>query len=290
MRVCVMFLLTGPSHLPNLAVCVRSLRKWWSGDVKIGAWPESILVARQIAADPRVDAEIIPCDADYKGKNAQEIAKIALIQTVKSHEMVIYLDADLLIQGSIAPLYLAATQSPVAFSATQFCDWTMQKGIPRGRVERLFPYDEIPRGLIEAAVQPEMPSYNSGIFASRPDSEVLPTWGKWTEVSRKIYISGESSLHPIAQKYPIATLWGGKFNCSTIYQSPNLPDDQVAIWHFHGDSNLRPGKSLRGFRMWWPHLMATMDENIGGIRDWWSTIAPTNGHLMEAWNHQNDYL
>lgn len=272
MRSCVVFFITGPSHLPNVAVAAHSLRKsGWTGPVFIYAWAESYAIAKEIGDDPRIDAEAILRTDEYRGKNAQEIAKISLIQDIRDFDVVVYLDADLLIMKPINPLIEAVEQSPTGFAATQFCNWKMSQGIPRRRVERLFKIPGIEAVHVNNAMNPDAFSYNSGIFATRPNSIVLPEWGDWTFRARGIFISGEAALHPIAQKHKIVTM-PGSWNCSPNFKSKYLPDDQVCIWHFHGDCNTRPSKSPRGVALWFPEFQAAMTTNIGGLQNWVADI------------------
>jgi len=263
-----MFLITGPSHLANLVVAIDSLRLHWNGPVLVYAFPESYQIAKQICEDTCTAATVIECDATYRKKNAQEIAKIALIQTIKDYDEIVYLDADLIIQKPIEPLFAAAASSPVGFAATQFCDWMMSQGVPTARVSRLLQFAEIPSLCVHMALRPTQVSYNSGIFATRVDSPVLPEWGHWTEISKNIYISGETALHAIAQKYSIATLRHGVYNCSPKYQSRIVSDGDVGIWHFHGDCNTRPKKSERGVAMWLDYFTRVLAANVGGVNDW----------------------
>lgn len=279
----VMYLITGPSHLPNLAVSLKSLRRHWAGDVLVYAWPESYDIARQIADDPNICAQAVPCDAEYKRRNAQEIAKIRYINQIKDYGRIVYIDADTLIQKPLTELFESINTSPVKFVATQFCNWTMPC-IAKVRVARLRGIPGIHQGSIELALQRGQPSYNSGIFSCSPSSPILPVWGDWTDKAKGVFISGESTLHAIAQLYPIRTLFRGVYNCSPQekYQSPDLPDADVAIWHFHGDCNLRPTKSPRGVRMWWPHFQQALDENVGGMADWLEKIP--NEFLLDLVN------
>lgn len=273
MKTAVIFLMTGPSHLPNLCVSLMSLRNVWDGMVFVYAWEDSFEIAEKICKDHRINAVPVLCHPThgYRGKNSQEISKIDLIQQIKDYDVVVYLDADLIIKKSIQPL-IDATDNESGSVITQFNSWSMRNGIPRGRVKRLLQFPEVDAEWVHESMKFQYPALNSGVFACRPDAPMLPEWGRWTEISRTIYISGESALHPISLKYKIPVLRNGVFNCSTKYQSPSLPDEDVAIWHFHGDSNTRYNKSPRGVRMWYPEFEKIMDQNVGEIEDWINAI------------------
>lgn len=281
----VFYLQTGPCHLANMVVSLRSLRRVWCGDVLVYAWPESFEIAQKICAVPEISAMVFKCDATYRRKNAQECAKIPLIYSdpvLKDYDTLVYLDADTTIQKSISPLFHAAEKSEVGFAGTQFGSWKMPQGVPTTRVSRMLGIDGIDQEMVKRSLLPGMPSYNSGIFATTPDSPVLPVWADWTYKARSIYISGECALHPIAQKFPIRTLENGMWNCSPMFQSRTLADEDVGIWHFHGDCNLRPNKSEKGVGLWWPEYQKVYDENVAGIREWWDKIG--NDFLIELSN------
>jgi lipopolysaccharide biosynthesis glycosyltransferase len=237
-------------------------------------WPESTQFCEKICAVPEISARCIECEPihNYRAKNAQESSKIPLIAGIKDFDMVVYLDADTIIRKSLEPLIQAAADSPTGFAATQFGSWRMHQGVPRARVGRMLGIDPIPEEYVHKALNPEAYSYNSGVFATRPNSVVLPDWGVWTYAARNIYISGETTLHAIAQKYQITTLENGVFNNSPMYQSKLLKDEDVAIWHFHGDCNTRPDKSKKGVDIWLPEFKKVFDANMAGVQTWWSMI------------------
>jgi hypothetical protein len=285
----VFYLMTGPSHLHNLVVSLVSLRRHFHGPVYVAAWgecpeaPITYRLVKQICADERIRAEPIHINPpDYRGKNAQEIGKIKYLQDglPALENPVVYLDADTIICKPLTPLIDAVNLSPVHFVATQFADWKMRRGVARGRVERLLGIDGIDQDAVKKSLQPHEFSLNSGVFACRTDSPALPVWGEWTEAAKHIFISGECAQHPLAQKFPIYVLPHGKFNCSPKHKPEWLDDVDVSIWHFHGDSNLRPEKSQRGFELWWPEFQKVLRADVGGIRDWLGEIQ--NGYLTGA--------
>lgn len=275
----VCYLITGSSHLANIVVSLVSLRRHWDGPVLFYAWPESYGIAERICADPSIDATPILCDAEYKRRNAQEIHKIALIQSIKDFDRIVYLDADTIVMKSIVPLIVEIDSSPSEFVATQFGEWRMHQKTPTARVSRLLGIDGVPEEYVRAALSPELPSYNSGVFACSPTSPVLPDWGDWTNRARGIYISGECALHPIARKYPITTLYGGAYNCSPKYKARSLPVEDVAIWHFHGDCNTRPDKCEYGVQLWWSAFSEVFKKNTAGVQDWIKDIG--NAYLPD---------
>jgi hypothetical protein len=114
-------------------------------------------------------------------------------------------------------------------------------------------------------------SVNGGVFACRPTSPVLPLWHEWTVAARNIFISDETVLHTmmwIFSKSQFFVARGGHYNCSPKYQPDYVKNEEVIVWHFHGDSNTRFKKSPRGTRIWWPEYQQCLKENIGGMADW----------------------
>jgi hypothetical protein len=57
-----------------------------------------------------------------------------------------------------------------------------------------------------------------------------------------------------------------------MYQSRNLADENVGVWHFHGDCNTRLEKSPRGVNLWWASFAPAYRNNLGGVRDWVGAI------------------
>lgn len=264
--------MTGRPHLPYLVVMLRSLRKFHNENIIVYAWPESYEIVKTIGKEAEFNIEPRYWDSEYKGKNAQEIEKIKIVQGLRNeYDSCLYLDADLLINGNLD--YMFEMSEKYGFCATQFCNWDMTCSIAYNRVKRLIGIEGIDQYMVKQALRSTEVSFNSGIFSCSPVSPVLPPWGEWTWLSRRVYISGETALHPVMQRFmPIgkATIAaGGAYNCSTLRFKPkNLKDEDVKIWHFHGDSNTKFEKSPRGARMWYPKYIEAMEENLGGIRDW----------------------
>ncbi len=272
----ITYVMSHPAHLPYLIVSLRSLRRYWKGNIYVHAWPESLEFVLEIARD-LTELCIIPVlwEPEHRKKNAQFESKQLVVQSMKDCELVLYLDADTLIKGDLTPLFDAAEKP--GFLATQFGAWTTQGKIIQGRVKRLRQFPEINQAAVEHVLEHKWPSVNGGVFCCRPDSQVLRWWHEWTKVARSIFISDETVLHSLMPIFslggkvhapPMAIYQGGAFNCSPRYQPNYLPDDQVKIWHFHGDCNSRPQKSKRAVELWWPEYVLCLHRNVGGVADW----------------------
>lgn len=283
MKTSVNYLLSGPDHLPYLVVSLNELRKHWQGEVNVYAWPESFDIARHIETDWRLGIKAYLSDPTYRGKNAQFFAKIKLMQTIKS-DIAVYLDADTMPVKDISQLFEVPTNG---FLATQFCDWTSDVGQPKNRVSRLIGREDIDQEAVMKVITERYPSLNGGVFGCCPDSTILPLWENWTSKVLDIFIADETVLHALlpyseANNLPFKVELGGRFNCSPKYIPSTFHDEDVTIWHFHGDSNLRPEKCPKGVYLWWKAYRQCRQQNIGAINGWIHQIGNTYLRQVEA--------
>lgn len=111
---------------------------------------------------------------------------------------------------------------------------------------------------------------------------MLSRWLQWTLAVRDLFIADETVLHAIVAYYEVSGLVAvavDGWNCSPKHKPETLPDDQVRIWHFHGDSNVRPEKSLKGHELWYPAFAECLADNTAEIQDWIDGI--DNKHLAK---------
>lgn len=277
-RSTIVFLISGSAHLPYLVVSLRSLRRFYGGRVVVYVYPESEGLVREIAKDTRLDIQVVLWEPRYRGKNGQFTQKILVMQQLDVG-VALYLDADTMPMCDPEPLLELGSR--VGFCATQFCDWKSNNGKAANRIRGLLGREGIDRESVEYVLNNPLPSVNGGVFACRPSSLVLPTWHEWTMACRDMFIADETVLHammgvyanPAQPMHPDAECQmivaeGGAWNCSPKFQPVDLADKDVAIWHFHGDSCVRPTKSQKGYNLWWPVFESCCDMNIGSIRDW----------------------
>ena len=283
----VVFLLSGPAHLPYLLCSLRTLRNHWAGDVHVYAWPESFRYMDMIAQDKRLFVDGLHLrEPVQRGRNSQFLDKIRLVQGLASEaDKVIYLDADTTIHGSLQPLLMHLER--YSFVATQFCDWTTLGTTVRNRLDRLREIPEIDCRAIDLLATTPFPSVNGGVWAARPESPVLQRWEEWTAAAKeRVFIADEAVLHllQVLERGMWVVTEHGRFNTSPKYQSDKLNAEQVVVMHYHGDSNVRPNKSLRGYEMWMPLWQEAWEDNLGGCRDWWPAVQADRA-TRNKWMH-----
>ena len=273
-RIC--YLTSYPAHLPYLLISLDTLRRYWSGDVFVYAWPESFEQVKRIAEDKRLFVNAVLRNPWQRGKNSQFLDKIRLVRSMEGQvERVMYLDADTSIHGSVQPLLNMLDRH--SFVATQFNDWTTAGGVIKNRINRLIDYPAIDRNAIDVVTSTIWPSVNGGVWCCRPDSPVLRRWEEWTlDAKEGVFIADEAVLHLMqivfnSTEFFVATEQG-RWNCSPKHMSDKLAWSDLRVLHYHGDSNARPAKSQRGFDIWWPMWTRAWEDNLGGCQEWWPQI------------------
>lgn len=280
----IVYLMSGPAYMPYLVTSLYSLRKIWDGEVEVHAWPNTFEFAVRCAAKSFKPITVVIREPQYTGKNAQFLDKIKLMQTLQPG-VNMYLDADTLpVRRDV--LDRLFEMGECGFCATQWNTWVSNGRMVGGRIKRLLDREGIPQEYVHEALSKAYPSVNGGVFACRPESAALPLWEQWTSKVLDIFIADETTLHAVMVKFLIESGWGktlypkgfrvvfdvatggGKFNSSPSKKDKKLLDDEVGIWHGHGNSFIRPDKSAKGVAMWWPIYQHCLKENIGGIADW----------------------
>jgi hypothetical protein len=264
----IVYLLSGPAHLPYLATSLLSLRRHWTGTVKVFAWAESFEIAKAIAEDERIQAEPVASVPTYRGKNDQFISKIRLMQEQESGPN-LYLDADTLVAGPLDEMFSAAECYGMA--VTQFCNWTTAGNLIRGRIERLREFKTINGRWIDEVTTAIYPSVNGGVFCCMPNNLVLDVWHKWSFDAKSIFICDECVLHlmvPMFAPQERLVVMPGRFNSSPKYVKTEPKYSQVRVWHGHGDCWVRPQKSPEGWEMWSAALKECRQLNVGQINEW----------------------
>jgi hypothetical protein len=250
------------------------LRRVYKGKIVVYAYPESIDTVQFIAADPRLEIEARLWEPPYRGKNGQFLNKIMVMQQADS-DVAMYLDADTMVARDISHGFEYGLTRD--FIATQFCDWVSNSGTIKKRVSRLLGRDPINQQAVKSVLETPHPSVNGGVFFCRPSSEVLDKWLEWSMAVKDIFICDETALHAVMGHYmdlaPSDRRWfgvigHGAYNCSPKYRPIDLKDDDVYVWHGHGDSFVRENKCKFGVELWLPEFKNCLHQNLGGCRRW----------------------
>jgi hypothetical protein len=281
MNKVVYYHVSGRAHLPYLVVSLKTLREWWSGEVRVYAWPESIDTVKQICLDSRLAATAFEDEKiEGSGKGTHYLPKIRIAQTLREYDASLYIDCDTSINGNLEALFVAGQQA--GFAVPQFNDWNTGRGVIKARLERLKQFSPtIPASLVDQLCNSEYPSLNCGVWACHHSSIVLPVWYDWTRTALGVFIPDEMTLHVLQLRFPTLRIVDGRYNASPKYWSRK---SEPAIWHYHGNLATKrmgdgdgPAKSEKGMSMWWNLFDKCRKEHVGSINDWLYTCG--NSHL-----------
>jgi len=281
MKPIVCYLMSGPAHLPYLLTSLYQLRKHYHGEICVYAWPESYWAVELISHDRRLGIKPVLRSpvTGYRGKNAQFFDKLHMMGELPLDVIGVYLDADTMPVGPIDKLIRHADQ--YGFAATQFNGWLSNRGVVRRRISRLLGRKGIDQSGVEMAMLLPLKSVNGGVFACRPNSRVLSMWREQTSHVLDIFIADETVLHATLPIQPDGeyTVLSGKYNSSPKHKDPLTLDEDVVIWHMHGDSNVRLNKCVKGIQLWWPVYCKCVEDRIGNVSQWHSIC---NNRYLDA--------
>ncbi|MCZ2344462.1 MAG: class I SAM-dependent methyltransferase [Bacteroidales bacterium] len=268
------YLLTGVSHAARLVVSLVSLRRYHRGPIVLyTSQPESHRIGEQCAADLRLRVEHRVVSQPRLRRNATFVLKTQL-PLVVPEETALFLDADTMVTGDLAPL--AAKLDASAFVATQFANWRSTTRPIRKRVERWrtlapqFEPDAAWQRRMDRALEPH-PAINSGVFAWRKGAPILEDWARLTRLGHRLFIPDEVALQILLPDYPHAIL-DQRFNCSPRF---GAYQDDVRIWHFHGDRHEKPGP---GRDRWFPEFQSCWHADYAGMQSRWSDSVIERDH------------
>lgn len=259
----VTYLLTGGGHAARLIVSIASLRRHYDGPITLFTTrDDSHAIGARITADPRLQVEHRHLNEVANRKNTSYLTKV-LIHTASPYEVTTFFDADTLIVGDIEPLADSAERA--GLTVTHFAGWLTSGRKMRNRIERWrhlrqeiyssYDYQE----LVNSALNSH-PAINLGVFAFRRGFEGAEIWWQLAWAGRNLFICDELSLQILLPRLKHEVL-DCRFN-GTLQFSPN--DDDVRVWHFHGDKHVRQGLPKA---LWLPHFFDCLDQNLGGLQE-----------------------
>jgi hypothetical protein len=127
----------------------------------------------------------------------------------------------------------------------------------RSRCEK---WQSVAPNLVNRAVANAIPAVNTGVFAFTKKSQIMEPWLELTK-KNPIFIADEIAMQLLYLDYPHRLL-DDRYNCSGVY---GAHQQDVVIWHFHGDKHLREGPSRSA---WWPVYKECVEGDVGGINKW----------------------
>ena len=210
----------GTNCLVRLLVCLRSLRQWWGGPVTVCL--EGAHSSKFVETLCDLHARVVEVASSTAGNYVRKIE--ACVEF--AFERTLWLDNDTLVCGPIDDLFDSLQH--YSFAVPHFADWYSNKRLIQSRV---FQFRGIcPTAWLDEAVRCH-PAVNTGVFAFKKESEVLPIW---LDLSRqgdgRVRLTDEIALQVLLPRYPIGIL-DPKFNVSVKY--PVRLDDSRII-HYHG--------------------------------------------------------
>lgn len=248
-------------HLARLAVSLWSLRKIYDGPVSILSAGGDSGIVEQLAADPHIDAHVVPIDIPLRRRHTAYCAKPSLWRWTP-YERSLYLDADTIVVGD--PREASQVQGPLV--VTRFASWVTTGKIYSSRIRQWLKVThsqvDIP-ALARSVLDLPFPAINTGVLLFDRNNPELATWETVAQAGHACSFTDELALQILLPTMACGWL-DDRWNASPIYH--HCRPEQVRIWHFHGCKNLRKdaGKTL-----WLPVFKEAYRANVGGIQSWY---------------------
>jgi hypothetical protein len=259
----VLYFNAGPKHCVHLIVSVASLRRHYSGPVQICCEAEgpgrecAEWIARDDALAPVV---VLPDKRLVGGGHGQSYFCKTMLPRLSMFDQTIFLDADTLVVGDIAPLWSDPASGEVVL--TQFADWVTTGGKMR---QRIIPWREVEPERADRMLAKPWPALNTGVMAWSKNSEPFADDWHHTCKKRVVFMADELAAQIIYPDHPHRVM-DDRFNCSVVFppQGQTVESRQdVRVLHGHGGKFWkRPG----GWHFYREPLLAALDQNRGNIQ------------------------
>ena len=244
----------GTKCLPRLIVCLRSLRKHYSGN---------LTVFLEGPHDPRLVSGIrenFKADVVYREKSPSDsralLRKIEICRE-SPYDLTMVLDSDTVVVGDFTEIFEAAKGYDLAIP--HFAGWSSSGGTISRRIKG---YEPFKPDYIEAAIN-YGPAINCGVFAWPKGTPIFDEWlpiAKWGDDTAHIYIADEVACQLLLPRYNVNVI-GTRCNVSVIHD-PGTPDPRII--HMHGRKHVQ--KELK-CRFWIQEFLEALKENCCGVRE-----------------------
>jgi len=249
----------GSKHFAHLVCCLYSLRRHYSGDIVILHDESNEELTKRIAEqDPKkitFPIRFKPFTREELGNGSGYLNKTRLIDLMPFARAV-FLDCDTLVVDKFDALFPDSNEVRL----TQFCDWKTNGNKMSKRIGR---WKEVMNEQATLQMALEYPAINTGVMGLSKTSKNLSI--EWQRVCRLniSFMCDELAMQLIFLKFPHVVL-PDAYNCSPIYRTEDHKDEDVKIWHGHGQKFLR---SSNGLRIYMPTLLEMWTDNTYCIRE-----------------------
>ena len=235
----------------QLVVSIYSLRQHCDGKILVLIDDDDR--SRKLSSDPSLNVECRRVKMADVRRHTAFSTKTHIHRQV-DFDRAVYLDADTLVCGDIAPLFPVKDEMVL----TRFSSWVTNARPVRGRLDR---WKEIaPQMVLRAQTHP-YPAINNGVLGFVPKHPLLEVWAELCQRGHRMFIADEMTLQMLYPDYDCRIV-DDRYNSSPTY---GINQDRTVIWHGHGAGM----RCLKG-KMRAPWLKAFSEvasKNIGGVMD-----------------------
>ncbi|NQU12086.1 hypothetical protein HQ590_14925 [bacterium] len=249
-------LFCGVKFAERIAVSLHSLRKHWTGPVRLWVTnDECEALGSRIAKDLRIHVQRVA--APSQRRHTAHAIK-AMMATWPGYRQNVFIDGDTVVAGDFGELFEGR------LVITRFADWQSQGRQMAKRINRWRGLTPRIDALVDLALARKWPAINTGILGWRRGNEAMALWSAITNRRAGSHMADELAmqlLYPSLDEKEYKVL-DDRYNCSPLYA---VHRQDARIWHLHGAKHLR---REQGKEVWGPAFDETHEANVGGIRDW----------------------
>jgi hypothetical protein len=262
----LVYWLCGMRHAERLVVSLHSAAKFWPMPITV------VVTSDETEACAVATGADVFRVAPMTCKHSAYVGKTRLPDWVP-YTRTVYLDADTIVCGSLAPLL----EAPL--TVTQFADWQSLGRKIGGRIQRFRQVTQSPRiqAMVDAQLAKSWPAINTGVMGWHKGGEWVAEWQVIADAGAAcVNMTDEIAMQLLFPGVEGHVVLDDRFNASPIY---GIHKSQAVVWHFHGDKHLR---SSEGRILWEPAFREAYDANFGGLREWAGRYDPWVRNLLAA--------